>query len=459
MLSIISTQPAKNSPKLLSLRSRPRLGSRLASLSSGPVLLSSLSSLSSKSTYSQRLTFGTTPTSSRGLHLTHISPLMPKPNHTVGHGRTSQAEPSYRHRNRPYHRQRPYDHDRDRGREADEDHHDNRAQGYEREYPTRYEPQYQPRDDYRPTHGGYYNNVSRPAPYSYQNSYPMDPARNDDPNHGHGYDYEHTSAPAPNLNTAISEQAYGGPSDRNTNSYSGGAGRDTRSTRGGGGGGAGQRRPSPNYGQWRNSSSSRNQPSDGIRAYGNYPPNPNSSSSSSRYEQPRTAYVNPPVPGLTRSPSPPSRAVPSSSAPSVPTEPAPSEPTPEYLASSLLPSHPLTDPTSLRKLLILDLNGSLLIRAGHRPPPLSSRTARLAPGETRVRPVHPRAYMPPFTAYLFHPSTRAWLDVMVWSSAQPHSVRSMVDACFGDKKDALVAMWARDTLGLTEADYGRHLST
>lgn len=61
---------------------------------------------------------------------------------------------------------------------------------------------------------------------------------------------------------------------------------------------------------------------------------------------------------------------------------------------------------------------------------------------------------------------------MVWSSAQPHSVDDMVGKCFdaeeveggerGVEKDKeskkrgrehLVAIWARDTLGLTEGEY------
>jgi hypothetical protein len=42
---------------------------------------------------------------------------------------------------------------------------------------------------------------------------------------------------------------------------------------------------------------------------------------------------------------------------------------------------------------------------------------------------------------------------MVWSSAQPHSVADMVDKCFGERKEELVAVWARDTLGLDEQAY------
>jgi hypothetical protein len=85
--------------------------------------------------------------------------------------------------------------------------------------------------------------------------------------------------------------------------------------------------------------------------------------------------------------------------------------------------------------------------------------------------------MPSFRSYLFDERTRKWLDTMVWSSAQPHSVDDMVGKCFdedvtagggvlgqgeeelggdGDRKkgrENLVAIWARDTLGLTQGEY------
>ena len=89
--------------------------------------------------------------------------------------------------------------------------------------------------------------------------------------------------------------------------------------------------------------------------------------------------------------------------------------------------------------------------------------------------------MPTFKQYLFlgnregewtGEGTKAWLDVMIWSSAQPHSVSDMVGKCFGvdngaqvedasningwysendneNESDDFVAIWARDTLGLS----------
>lgn len=59
------------------------------------------------------------------------------------------------------------------------------------------------------------------------------------------------------------------------------------------------------------------------------------------------------------------------------------------------------------------------------------------------------------------------MDVMVWSSAQPHNVGNMVEKCFGvvadnnvdvvekekERSGDLVAVWARDTLDLTDVQY------
>ncbi|THU81915.1 hypothetical protein K435DRAFT_591086, partial [Dendrothele bispora CBS 962.96] len=84
-----------------------------------------------------------------------------------------------------------------------------------------------------------------------------------------------------------------------------------------------------------------------------------------------------------------------------------------------------------------------------------------------------------FRKYLFHPETSKWLDMMVWSSAQPHSVEDMVGRVFGvsnksrsdigkgENADAgtqeerkgekensgLIAVWARDTFGLNKVAY------
>lgn len=114
---------------------------------------------------------------------------------------------------------------------------------------------------------------------------------------------------------------------------------------------------------------------------------------------------------------------------------------------------------------MLDLNGTLLHRSPHNPRPktrhqqLQEDRPRDEQGNwlPRLRPVHPRPYMRAFRSYLFAPQTSAWLDVMVWSSAQPHSVGDMVDRCFGEEKEKLLVIWARDTLGLSSDHYRKSI--
>lgn len=141
------------------------------------------------------------------------------------------------------------------------------------------------------------------------------------------------------------------------------------------------------------------------------------------------------------------------------TPPPTQSPTADYISlSSQPPSHLTGDPSSSRKLLILDLNGTLLHRASHVHAPRSHRPGDGPTGPTgrplpRLRPVHPRPYMPSFRNFLFAPQTKEWLDAMVWSSAQPYSVDDMVDKTFAETKDHLIAIWARDTLGLSAEQY------
>lgn len=74
------------------------------------------------------------------------------------------------------------------------------------------------------------------------------------------------------------------------------------------------------------------------------------------------------------------------------------------------------------------------------------------------RKSHLRPYMPSFKSYLSHPSTLAWLDTMIWSSAQPHNVGVMVDEVFGENHEFLKAVWARDTLISVDDDGYRAFS-
>lgn len=161
------------------------------------------------------------------------------------------------------------------------------------------------------------------------------------------------------------------------------------------------------------------------------------------------------------------------------TPPPPQTPSPSYMAiASDDPCHLSPDGLSgSRKLLILDLNGTLLHRATqlgqpiHRTRQLPEDVGSAGPVAAvekhdtpptrpsnrplpRLRAVHPRPYMAAFRSYLFAPETRNWLDVMIWSSAQPHSVNDMVKKTFGEDQHKLVAIWARDTLGLTDEHYG-----
>ncbi|KXN91240.1 hypothetical protein AN958_01762, partial [Leucoagaricus sp. SymC.cos] len=157
------------------------------------------------------------------------------------------------------------------------------------------------------------------------------------------------------------------------------------------------------------------------------------------------------------------------------------EPSEDYLKISLEESETLDEATStdiqveglVRKLLVLDLNGTLVYRSPHKPfrgPHAQGASttavavddvyAQFDPSQPRpIRAVYPRPYLASFRNYLFHPNTKRWLDTMVWSSAQPHSVDDMVEKCFGDRKEELVAVWARDRLGLNASDYGRKVQT
>lgn len=134
-------------------------------------------------------------------------------------------------------------------------------------------------------------------------------------------------------------------------------------------------------------------------------------------------------------------------------------PSDEYLSQSLQPSETISDPATSRKLLILDLNGTLLLRAPHVPLPKRGRGRQPHnpySDPTTLRPlrkVYLRPFMCCFRDFLFHEKTKTWLDTMVWSSAQPHSVQDMIERSFVDHKDELLGVWARDTLGLAENEY------
>ncbi|PPQ91769.1 hypothetical protein CVT25_000594 [Psilocybe cyanescens] len=158
----------------------------------------------------------------------------------------------------------------------------------------------------------------------------------------------------------------------------------------------------------------------------------------------------------------------SSSPPPPPPPQRRTEPREEYLRASLAPSWHVDAPASARKLIVLDLNGSLLLRSAHQkrvPLPRyghhhgqSQEASATDPyadpyAFCPVRTVHLRPYLSAFVAYILHPATKTWLDTMVWSSAQPHSMDDMVERCFKERRQELRAVWARDTLGLSGDEY------
>ncbi|ORX36371.1 hypothetical protein BD324DRAFT_676275 [Kockovaella imperatae] len=121
----------------------------------------------------------------------------------------------------------------------------------------------------------------------------------------------------------------------------------------------------------------------------------------------------------------------------------------------------------------MDLNGALIYRSKSN---ASSRTS------------YPRPYLSCLLDYLFLPEPDAPSDssipirpwsAFVWSSAQPHNVRSMVETAFGKYSETvwntesrqsrqdrqkrgegrLLGVWARDKMGLDESDYRNKVQT
>lgn len=93
--------------------------------------------------------------------------------------------------------------------------------------------------------------------------------------------------------------------------------------------------------------------------------------------------------------------------------------------------------------MVLDLNGTLLLRSKGN------------------RSLWARPYFKSFLGYMFHPTvtnptqnSKAGLDVLVWSSAQPHSVKFMVEGIFGQYTKDIIGIWDRKYFGLTKEQYG-----
>ncbi|EEH41272.1 hypothetical protein PAAG_03558 [Paracoccidioides lutzii Pb01] len=123
------------------------------------------------------------------------------------------------------------------------------------------------------------------------------------------------------------------------------------------------------------------------------------------------------------------RPLPSSLRRSV-THPHAPTPTPTYLSQSSHP--PKLRATAQPLLIILDLNGTLIHRVGRRPIRFKTR-----PGLHK------------FITELF-----AKYTVMVWTSSQPLTVREVFEKTFTkEERGKFIAVWARDTLGLTARQY------
>ena len=113
--------------------------------------------------------------------------------------------------------------------------------------------------------------------------------------------------------------------------------------------------------------------------------------------------------------------------------PAPA-PTEAYMAQAA--EEPSTVELSGRILVILDLNGTLLYR------PNRNKKTMIA-----------RPFLIPFLRYLF-----SNFAVMVWSSARPENVASLVEQSLEeDLRKTLVAQWARDAFNLKPEHYNANV--
>jgi hypothetical protein len=100
------------------------------------------------------------------------------------------------------------------------------------------------------------------------------------------------------------------------------------------------------------------------------------------------------------------------------------KPSRSYLERANLPPRRLSSPRKL--LIVLDLNGTLLLRVG------------------RGSNYTPRPHVPEFLAYCLEHHA-----LIIWSSARPHNVTAMVAQLFTPEQHAkLVKIWSRDHLRL-----------
>ncbi|KAH6642647.1 HAD-like domain-containing protein [Boeremia exigua] len=111
-------------------------------------------------------------------------------------------------------------------------------------------------------------------------------------------------------------------------------------------------------------------------------------------------------------------------------------PTPGAAYMAQAAEEPSTVEVSGRILVILDLNGTLLYR------PTKNKRTMIA-----------RPFLIPFLRYLF-----SNFAVMVWSSARPENVASLVEQSLEENlRKTLVAQWARDNFNLKPEFYNRNV--
>ncbi|KAF9182891.1 hypothetical protein BGZ51_004367 [Haplosporangium sp. Z 767] len=109
--------------------------------------------------------------------------------------------------------------------------------------------------------------------------------------------------------------------------------------------------------------------------------------------------------------------------------------TPSYM--TIASQEPVTLEAPQKLLVILDLNGTLFYRA-----------------KNNKLNVTARPHLAPFLDFLF-----ANCRVMVWSSAQPHSVEAMLSFGFGDRVSKLDRVWSREHFRLPRSDYTKKVLT
>ena len=169
------------------------------------------------------------------------------------------------------------------------------------------------------------------------------------------------------------------------------------------------------------------------------PPQPSSFHFFTPSYQPQAQYQQPPPPRNKTLPNPTRLGTLSPSPQHLPL--ILPEPSQDYVLNASLPPFRLKKPT--HKLLILDLNGTLL----HRP----RNATRERYADMRKASKHPilRPYLREFMMYIFE-----HFQVMFWSSAKPHNVEAMINAATTpEQRDKIIAVWDRSRFGLSADEY------